>query len=112
VSTHNLQNVTRLNAPRKHFVRIERTRKNYVLRLVNLQTGQLALLIRLELPELLVLDHVVCVDASVQAAGKEGVFVGELDIGNLGLMLLKSSKTEPADFIPEFDLAIIGACGN
>ncbi len=72
----------------------------------------MALLIRLELSELLVLDNVVCVDASVQAAGEEGIFVGELDIGNLGFMLLKSSKAEPADFIPEFDLAIIGAGSN
>ena len=109
---NNLQNVTCLNTPRKNFVRIERTRKNDVLRLVNLQAGKLALLIWLELPELLVLDHVVCVDASVQAAGKEGVFVGELDISNLGLMLLKSSKAEPADFIPEFDLTIVGAGGD
>jgi hypothetical protein len=69
-------------------------------------------LIRLELPELLVLDHVVCVDASVQAAGEECIFVGKLDIGNLGFMLLKSSKVKTTDLIPEFDLAIIGAGGN
>ncbi len=100
VTPNYLQNTSRLYVPWKHFIRIERTCKNYIFRFINLQTSQLALLVRLELSEFFVLSHIVCINTTIKAAGEKGVFVGELDISNLGLVLLKSSETESTDLVP------------
>lgn len=100
MTTNNLQNASCLYVPWKHFIGVKRTRKNDILGLINLQTSQLTLLVRLELPELFILYHIIRVDTSIKTAGEKSVFVRELHIGDLGLVLLESSQTKSADLVP------------
>ncbi len=100
MTSNNLQNVSCLHIPWKNFIRVKRTSKNDILRLINLKTSQLALLVRLELPEFLILNHIVRVDTPIKTAGEKSVFVGELDVSDLRLVLLESSQTESTDLVP------------
>lgn len=100
MATDNLQQMSSLDTPRVHVVRIERSSKHNFSIIIDFKTNKLAPNIRLESSELLLLHGIISENSTIKTARKQGLAVGEAESSDGCLVLGESCDAEAAVAVP------------
>ena len=102
--------MTSLNVPGIYFIRVECSSKDNLTIVVQLKAWKLACRVRSEHPEFFLFTNIVCIDSTIETAGKESVKVGELQASNCSLMFVHGGNTEHAGVIPKPNCSFTCSC--